>query len=264
MITREKIIGIIGTILFCALLLLILLFSYFQIKAQSDDWEGIPVMFGNMENAGGITESPLREIVSAPEQITSLSESSPEPPLITQNEEPSISIAEQREKEDAFRRKQAELEAKKRAEVEAARKKQREEVRKREINQQMLGLFGEGAKNRGNNEGAGTQGSSTGNATQGASSGIGGIGTYSLNGRSLGKGGLVEPGYNVNDYGTVVVSITVDPQGNVIQTQIGRGTNTPNTTLRNEALRAARRTKFNAISSTNNQQGTITYKFNLN
>ena len=89
-------------------------------------------------------------------------------------------------------------------------------------------------------------------------------GSYNLGGRSLGSGGLAQPRYNVNDYGTVVVNITVDPAGNVIHTEIGRGTNTPNTTLRNEAMRAARNTKFNAINSANNQQGTITYRFNLN
>jgi TonB family protein len=49
----------------------------------------------------------------------------------------------------------------------------------------------------------------------------------------------------------------------VIHAEIGRGTNTPNATLRNEALRAARSTRFNAITSMNNQQGTITYRFKL-
>ncbi|HPD44094.1 MAG TPA: energy transducer TonB, partial [Dysgonamonadaceae bacterium] len=129
----------------------------------------------------------------------------------------------------------------------------------------MSGLFGENtAGSRGNTQGGGTQGVSTGNSQQGAPSGSGGIGTYDLGGRSLGPGGLAQPRYTVNDYGTVVVNITVDPAGNVIHAEIGRGTNTPSATLRNEALRAAKITKFNAINSTNNQQGTITYKFNLN
>ncbi len=128
----------------------------------------------------------------------------------------------------------------------------------------MSGLFGESADSRGNTEGSGTQGVSTGNATQGSPTGTGGIGSYDLGGRSLGSGGLVQPRYSVNDYGTVVVNITVDPGGNVINAEIGRGTNTPNAALRNEALRAAKNTKFNAITSPNNQQGTITYRFNLN
>jgi len=127
----------------------------------------------------------------------------------------------------------------------------------------MSGLFGENAGSRGNTEGNGTQGVSTGNASQGSPTGTGGIGSYDLGGRSLGSGGLVQPRYTVNDYGTVVVTIKVDPGGNVIDAVIGKGTDTPNATLRNEALRAARNTKFNAINSSNNQQGTITYRFNL-
>ena len=68
----------------------------------------------------------------------------------------------------------------------------------------------------------------------------------------------------MKDNGTLVDNIKVDPAGNVIHSEIGQGTNAPNSTLLNEALRAARRTKFNSITSVNNQRGTITYRFNLN
>lgn len=258
MITREKIGGIIGTAIFGILLLLILLFSYFTIVSPPQGLEGIPVMFGNMENAGGTIEPPKQELTPSPAE-QHIPKPTPEKPLITQNtNEATLAIKEQREKE---RRKQQE-DLRRRQEEE--RKQREEEARRREINKQMSGLFGENSGSRGTTEGSGTQGVSTGNSTEGARSGTGGIGTYDLGGRSLGSGGLAQPQYSVNDYGTVVVTITVDPQGNVINAEIGRGTNTPGTALRNEALRAARRTKFNAINSPNNQQGTITYKFNLN
>lgn len=260
MITREKISGIAGTIVFAALLLLLLLFSYFKLYTPPQELEGIPVMFGNVENASGTTESPMNEISPAPTRPPSVPRHSPDEPLITQNNEPTIDVAAQREEE----RRRAQLAEQRRLQEEAARRQREEEARRREINQQMSGLFGENSGSRGETQGAGTQGVSSGNAAQGATSGVGGIGTYDLGGRSLGRGGLAQPSYSVNDYGTVVVNITVDPQGNVIHTEIGRGTNTPNTSLRNEALRAAQRTKFNAINSTNNQQGTITYRFNLN
>jgi TonB family protein len=256
---KEKIGGIIGTIIFSGLLLIILLFSYFTITLPSQELEGIPVMFGTEENAGGSTEPMMTETsdISTPPIPTH----DPESPLITQNDEPSIDVKAQREEEQ----RQARLAEQRRLEEEAAKRKREEEARRKEINRQMSGLFGENASgSRGNTEGAGTQGVSTGNAAQGAPKGIGGIGTYDLSGRSLGPGGLVQPRYTVNDYGTVVVNITVDPAGNVIHAEIGRGTNTPSPTLREEALRAARSTKFNAIQSGNNQQGTITYKFNLN
>lgn len=260
MITREKIGGIIGTVIFAILLFLILLFSVFTLSFPPEELEGIPVMFGTTEKAFGIAEAPFTEITPTPTPSPEIPPYSPTEPLITQTTEPTIDVEAEREEE----RRRAQLEAERRAREEAERRRKEEEARKREINQQMSGLFGESAGSRGNTEGQGTQGVSTGNATQGSPTGTGGIGSYDLGGRSLGSGGLGQPNYTVNDYGTVVVNITVDPAGNVIHTEIGRGTNTPSATLREEALRAARRTKFNAINSANNQQGTITYRFNLN
>ena len=128
----------------------------------------------------------------------------------------------------------------------------------------MSGLFGANTDaNRGESEGSGTQGVSTGSSDQGAKFGEGGIG-YKLEGRCIGSGGLKKPNYTVDAEGIVVVNITVDPKGNVVDAEIGRGTNTGNTDLRQEALKAARSTTFNSISTPDNQKGTITYIFNLN
>lgn len=259
-ITREKIGGLVGTIIFAVLLLLVLIFSYFTLATPPEELEGIPVMFGATEDAFGITEAPMTEVTPAPAPTPEIPQYQPNEPMITQTTEPTIDVEAQREEE----RRQAQLAEERRKREEAERIRRAEEARRREINQQMSGLFGESAESRGNTEGSGTQGVSTGNATQGSPSGTGGIGSYDLGGRSLGSGGLIQPRYNVNDYGTVVVNITVDPGGNVIHAEIGRGTNTPSSTLRNEAIRAAKSTKFNAVNAPNNQQGTITYKFNLN
>ena len=259
-ITREEISGIVGTTIFGILLFLLLLFSYFTLASPPDELEGIPVMFGSTEDAFGYVEPPMTEINPVTSQEPQIPEYSPREPLITQTTEPTIDVEALREEE----RRQAALAEERRRIEEAERIRRQEEARKREINEQMSGLFGESEGSRGSTEGTGTQVVSTGNSSQGSDTGTGGIGSYNLGGRSLGSGGLAQPRYNVNDYGTVVVNITVDPAGNVIHTEIGRGTNTPNTTLRNEAMRAARNTKFNAINSANNQQGTITYRFNLN
>jgi len=259
-LTREKIGGIVGTIVFTLLLLLILLFSYFTLASPPQELEGIPVMFGSSEEAYGIAEPPMEEVTPTPAQSPAIPEYAPNEPLITQTTEPTIDVEAQREEE----RRQAQLVAEQRAREEAERRRREEESRRNEINQQMSGLFGESTESRGNTEGSGTQGVTTGNATQGSPTGNGGIGSYELGGRSLGSGGLVQPKYTVNDEGTVVVNITVDPSGNVILAEIGQGTNLPNATLRNEALNAAKKTKFNAINSTNNQLGRITYRFKLN
>ena len=267
MITKEKITGMIGATIFMVLLLLILLFSYFTLASPSQELEGIPVMFGNIENAGGYEEPPMNEI-TPPVEVTPTPQFVPsEEPLIAQTEDPSIAIEKQKnkEKEEEERKKRALLEEQRRQQAEAERKKREEEARKQAINQQMSGLFGENANaNRGETEGSGTQGVSTGNASQGQATGTGGMGSYDLGGRSVGSGGLTLPKYTVDDYGTVVVNITVDPKGNVISAEIGRGTQAPSSALLNEAIKAARNTKFNSINAANNQQGTITYKFNLN
>lgn len=259
-ITREKITGIIGTVLFSVLFLLILIFSYLRTPIPPQGLEGIPVMFGSMDDAGGNEEPPMQESQKVNETTPPPPTPKVEQPLITQNTQPSVHVKPEKKEEKT---KPQQPDDTKRRQAEAAEKKRQEEAQR--INQQMSGLFGQNnAGSRGNTQGAGTQGVSTGNSPKGSPTGSGGIGSYDLGGRSVGAGGLAQPRYAVNDYGTVVVTITVDPGGNVIHAEIGRGTNTPSPSLRNEALRAARNTKFNAISSANNQKGTITYRFNLN
>lgn len=280
MITREKKISAAGTTLFFALLMLFLLFSYIHISLPlPQDLEGIPVMFGNTPDAFGNDEPPMLD--SSPTAVSEASQPeittpspTPSPPtpaptqkksaekdLITQTTEPSIKVnaeAEKKRKEEALLAEQRQ-----RQEEAETRARQAQENQRKEINNQMSGLFGDKpGGSRGTTSGTGVQGVPTGNSTTGAKSGVGGIGTYDLGGRSVGSGGLVEPKYTA-DYGTIVINITVDPQGNVILAEIGKGTNSPNATLRNDALRAARSTKFNVINTGNNQRGTITYKFNL-
>ena len=111
--------------------------------------------------------------------------------------------------------------------------------------------------------GSGIQGSPTGNSAEGQSTGVGGYGTFDLNGRSLGSDGLPRPVYNVQEEGRVVVTITVNPAGQVIHTSINKRTNTANAALRKAAEDAARKATFNAVGGVNNQTGTITYYFKL-
>ena len=116
---------------------------------------------------------------------------------------------------------------------------------------------------RGNTEGEGLQGSPEGNSETGATEGIGGYGSYSLGGRRIGPGGIPRPTYNVQEEGVVVVDITVNPAGQVIATGINRQTNTMIKALRDAAEEAAKKARFNEVSGSNNQTGTITYNFRL-
>ena len=93
--------------------------------------------------------------------------------------------------------------------------------------------------------------------------GNGGYGSFDLQGRELGEEGLPRPAYNTQDEGRVVVTITVNPKGEVIGTQINKRTNTNNPLLRKAALDAARKARFNSIDGIENQTGTIIYYFKL-
>lgn len=298
--TKEKAISLVSTIGFHLLLVLFLLFYYMKPvdqKRYSAELGGVPVMFGNVADAGGDDEplgrgNGLTQDISEPiesdptmpnhlaEKVDATPETKPEPskptvkvnrptestktPVATQEFEKTVAI--EKAKKTEAERKSREAEANRKTKAEADRIASEEANRKKNINSQVAGLFGNGSGSgsRGNTQGTGTQGSPSGNGNVGKVSGVGGTGTYDLGGRGVGSGGLKLPAYTVDDYGTVVVDIIVDPKGNVIEANTGRGTNTTNSTLRSESLRAARQTKFSVINTSNNQKGTITYKFNLN
>jgi len=284
---KDRMISIGATIGFHLLLILALLLYTLDlapITRQAEDLGGVPVMFGNVADAYGddepfgrgsgenvsvkentspnVSEDPLPMMENTVKETQPTVNNTEKAP-VTQDMEETVAIKEAKRKAEEKKEQEA---AEQRRKSEADRIAKLEAEKKGQINNQMAGLFGNGtgSGSRGNTEGTGTQGVTTGNASHGKTSGIGGWGSYDLGGRSLGSGGLIKPNYSVDDYGTVVVDIIVTPKGEVAEATIGKGTNTPNTNLRNEALRAAKRTRFNEVSSAINQKGKITYKFNLN
>ena len=288
---KNKITGLVGTlVLHVILLVLLLLIVISKPKAQEEG--GVPVMLGNMEMAQGnadpytltdvdiLDEPQLPTEVSVPEPVpTPLVESE----MITQEDEPTVAVPKKETPKPAPKKEvvkkekpkkepvkpKEKTEAEKRAEAErlAAEKKAAEERAAAEAAaKRIAGAFGKGtqmgSKGTGTS-GEGIQGSPTGNAAEGQSTGVGGYGTFDLNGRSLGPGGLPRPIYNVQEEGRVVVTITVNPAGQVIHTSINKRTNTANAALRKAAEDAARKARFNSVSGVNNQTGTITYYFKL-
>ncbi len=128
--------------------------------------------------------------------------------------------------------------------------------------------------------GTGTGGTGTGkNGGDGVGEGPGGPGPGS---GGPGGGGVGGSGYSANltgravvtppklpkdtkEEGKVVVEITVDSQGNVIEaTPTGRGTNTSSAVLKKKAVEAAMNTKFNVDGKFEEQRGTITIVFSFN
>ena len=288
---KNKVTGLVGTIvLHVVLLLLLLLVAISKPKVQEEG--GVPVMLGNMEMAQGnadpytLTDVDVLDEPQLPSEV-SVPEPVPTPPvkteMITQEDEPTVTVPKKETpkpkvktetvkketpKKEPVKPKEK-TEAEKRAEAErlAAEKKAAEERAAAEAAaKRIAGAFGKGTQmgSKGTaDSGEGLQGSPTGNAAEGKSTGVGGYGTFDLNGRSLGPGGLPMPVYNVQEEGRVVVTITVNPAGQVIHTSINKRTNTANASLRKAAEDAARKARFNTVSGVNNQTGTITYYFKL-
>lgn len=263
---KAKYVGLTGALLVHVAVVAFLLLVGFSLPEKMEE-DGMPVMLGEVPDAWGAADPSLVEVDVVPEETAPEVEETAEQDIITQEEEETVAIkpkneikkkTEKPEKTEAEKAEEARKLAEAKAEKE--RREAEEAARKR-----VAGAFGKGAQmgSKGNTEGKGIQGSPTGNAPTGATTGVGGYGTFSLGGRSLGEGGLPKPAYNVQDEGKVVVDITVNPAGRVIATSINRQTNTVNSALRKAAEEAARKARFNAVSGLDNQTGTITYYFNL-
>lgn len=280
-LNKDDIYGLIGSLAFHAVLFLILWFSVLKAAVPEEDG-GVLVNFGNIDSAAGTFE-PQYTGRQLPQETTPPPPPTPVPPvetpkedLLTQDLEESVSLDEEKKKEEQRkkaeeekRRKEAEEQERIRKQKEAEAKRIAEERRKQAeaISNKVAGAFGIGTA-EGNNqgdaaEGAGNQGSPFGNSDHGENEGIGGYGSFNLNGRSLGAGGLPRPAYTIQEEGKIVINITVNPKGNVIFAEIGRGTNIDNASMRRSALEAAKRATFNSISGANNQSGTITYVYKL-
>lgn len=299
---RSKITGIVGTVALHVLLLLFLLLSALTRPEQQEE-SGVPVLLGDAEQAHGdadpytLTEV---EVVSPPEPAdpAPAAPAVPEPPvkqpLITQADEPSLKVKKEKplppqKKEQQPKpaekpapkptvkpvEKPAEKPVEKPVEKPAAQPAEKTEAEKRAEAERaaaqaaaskIAGAFGKGSQmgDKGTSAtGSDAEGTPTGNSDAGKPTGTGGFGTFDLNGRSLGPGGLPKPVYNVQDEGRVVVTIVVNPAGQVISTSINKRTNTVNPALRKAAEEAARKARFNTVSGVNNQSGTITYYFKL-
>ena len=280
-LNKDDIYSLIGTLAFHGALLALLWFTVLRTEVPEEDG-GVLVNFGNVDAAAGMFE-PKYTGVEPPQETTAPPPPEPEPQvetpkqeMITQDLEESVNLEQEAKKKAEEKRKQEEAEKKRkeaaeqeriRKEKEAEAKRLAEEQRKKEqaISNKVAGAFGIG-NTAGNSQGdaatgTGNQGSPFGNSDHGANEGVGGYGSFNLNGRSIGAGGLPRPAYTVQEEGRIVVNITVDPKGNVIFAEVGRGTNIDNASMRKSALEAARKAKFNPISGANNQSGTITYVY---
>lgn len=253
---KNKRKGIIGTILFHALLLVAFLFMGLTYQDPPPTEEGISINFGfsdeglgeiEPESTEDITEIVEEEIIE--EQIESTEE------IITQSTVETPSVEKKEEKEEVI-----------------DKKKPKEEIieeKKPEVNKKALypGKKKQETSSEGEIGGDGNQGVIDGdpNTEVYEGGGIGEDGTaYQLGGRKVEY--KEKPIYNIQVEGKVVVAITVDRLGNVINAIPGiKGSTTLNKQLLKRAKTAALKTKFNPKKTApHNQQGKIVYYFSLN
>ncbi len=244
---KDKLVAAIVTIALHVVVVLILLFSIIEKNEQLPDGGGVLVQVGLVAEASGSSE--VLDAQPIPEEVLPSTPQTNED-MLTQ-EEPSINLEEQKRKE------------------EEERKRKEEEKRAAQTNQAVASAFSKFTDSKGDSEsGAGSQGSQQGNSNIGASAGIGGYGDINLGGRGI-NGVLPKPAYDKsNDEGTIVVNITVDPNGTVTEARAtvtgSKGTAYHNPNLRSAAEKAARKTKFNPSNDPTQKRGTITYYFKTN
>jgi colicin import membrane protein len=282
----EKGKGLAGTIVIHLLLLLLFVFFAFTVPAPPDMEEGILVNFGTDETGLGLIEpSPpaVQEETSPPVPAATAVKTKDEP-LLTQNSEEAPEVKKvdpeaekkKREKIEADKKIKEEREAEKirKAQEEAERKRiEAEQKRQADITNRTKNALAN-SKNawtsstgEGIAGGQGNQGVPTGSVDsreRGPGGGLGDKGiSYNLQGRGFQK--LPNPKYDYQGEGRVVVEVSVDRQGKVVQAVPGtKGSTTLDEYLLKVAKDAALEARFEVKQDAPAiQKGTITYNFIL-
>jgi len=251
--TIEQRYGLIGTVLFHILLLIIfLLIGLTSMDPPPDN--GVLLNFGTSEMGSGdiqpeesssnpvIPENP-DEVDAVPEEVQEVTDE-----IITQDNTETVKVTKEKEKEKPVEEKPEISDKLKQTLSNAFNKKSNS--------------GSEGNDNVAGDKGS-TEGTKEGTDYTGEPGGGGNGISYELGGRK--HLSLPKPIDNSQDDGTVVVSIMVDKEGNVIKANPGaRGSTTTNANLLKKAKEAALKAKFSANpSAPEEQKGVITYVFLL-
>lgn len=268
------------------MLLALLIFVAFTAPEPPEYEEGILVSFGTDETGSGLIEpSPaaVQEETSPPLPNVA-SDVQPEEPILTQNieEAPVVKKVDPEAEKKRLEKLEADRKLREQIEVERKRKEQEEIERKRieEEQKRQADIMNRtknaiensknaGTKTTGEGEtgGAGNQGVKTGTVdskVRGDGSGQGDKGiSYDLQGRGFQS--LPAPKYDYQGEGRVVVEVSVDRSGKVIQAIPGtKGSTTLDEYLLKVAKDAALLARFDAKPDAPAiQKGTITYNFIL-
>jgi len=261
--------GILGTTLIHVVLFAFLILVSFSVPPPPEMEEGILVNFGTDETGLGMIEPspPAVQEETSPPLPSNAAVKTEEDPLLTQNTEeaPEVKKVDKVQLEtERIRKVQEEIERKRVAE---------EQQRQSDIMNRTKNALAN-SKNAGTNSagegiagGPGNQGITSGSVdskVRGEGSGLGDKGiSYDLQGR--GFQALPPPKYDYQGEGRVVVEVSVDRVGKVIQAVPGtKGSTTLDEYLLKVAKEAALEARFETKPDAPViQKGTITYNFIL-
>lgn len=270
---QAQIIGSIGTAVFVILLLLLLLLVKMRHDIIDPPVNQVEVEMDMGDLGGtfgdGADGTPAPEVTTPPVEPITAPTPKPAPPAepVMTQEDPSV-VAARAEKKKAEEKRRQELAAEKAAKAAeqariAAEQKAAAEKKAKEDKARALaaGAFGKGGTSTsGNGPGGGGTGLKPGNP-YGKGSGTSNGQSWSLSGRDL-VGSIPRPAYVGNQEGRVTIYITVDKDGNVIGTDMGKPTDISDEALLNECKAKARKIKFTANPKlVGNQRGAVTYNF---
>ena len=259
--------GLFGTCLFHGLILVILLQMAFRTPLPLPAEQGILVDFGNSDTGFGEFEPPMGDPAPVQSQPATSTANQLEQQTLTQDVEESTALPSNPQPRE--RPRETTRETPRETQNETPRDTPPvEATRPAERTVDARAMY----PGRGDASSTATsQGEAGGQGNQGVPTGAPNVHVYGegidvgggLAGRGV-VGGLPKPAYNVQEQGVVVVSITVDRDGNVTEATSGaRGTTTLNRVLLDAAERAARQTKFSRNPNVVEQKGTISYTFKL-
>ena len=270
---RGRSIGLIGALIVHALLIALLVWVHFDVPDPEEE-SGIPILMGQVDYAQGgerVDHFIDVEVLPVEPKVEPIETEQIDQELITQTEEETVAIEPKKEKEKKVEEKPKPKEKTPEELAAEAKKREIERLERERIaaeeaaRKRVAGAFGKGAQMDSSDLASEKVKNAFDNVPVGgtSSSGQSGYGTFDLGGRSIGQGGLPRPVYNVEEEGKVVVTITVNPAGKVISTNINMQSDTSSSALRRAAEEAAKKAQFNRINGVDNQIGTITYYFNL-
>jgi colicin import membrane protein len=282
----EKGKGIAGTIVIHLAILVLCLVFGFSVPPPPETEMGIVVNFGTDETGLGFIEpsAPAFQEEASPPPAAESEITTDEEPILTQDNEEAPEVKKVDPEAERKRQEQLEAERIRREQLEAERiRKEQEEVERKRLEaeqQRQTEIMDrtrkalEGSKNAGTSStsegvagGEGNQGVPSGdlnsqNRGEGGGTGNSGI-SYDLGGRGFQK--LPLPQYDYQEEGKVVVEVSVDRSGKVIQAIPGiKGSSTLDEYLLKVAKEAALQAQFDTKPDAPLvQKGSITYNFIL-